>query len=208
MLHFETVEPRTLSVLKRLFNLSELKKFSLVGGTALALRYGHRTSVDLDLFCEEKFNHQIIIEALIREFGSGFNYEGDNSPIGIFCFIENIKVDLIYYPHPLIKSGEISENLKIYSSEDIAAMKMNAILGRGKKKDFWDMDELFHHFSVEEIIGFYYKKFPNQMLLISMPQALTYFTDAEESEAPVSLKGQTWESVKAHIQEKVREYLK
>lgn len=208
MLHLETVEPRTLSLLKRLFSLPQMKDFHLVGGTALALRYGHRTSIDLDLFCEEKFNHGRIIEALIREFGSDFRYEGDNSPIGIFCFIENIKVDLIYYPHPIIKNGEDEENLRLYSSEDIAAMKMNAILGRGKKKDFWDMNELFHHFSVEEIIGFYYRKFPNQMLLISMPQALTYFTDAEESETPVSLKGQTWESVKEHIQEKVREYLK
>lgn len=187
--------------------MPELNGFSLVGGTALALRYGHRTSVDLDLFCEEKFKHQLIIDALAREFGISFTYEGDNSPIGFFCFIENIKVDLIHYPHPVIHQGEVTENLKIYSSEDIAAMKLSAILGRGKKKDFWDVDELLHHFSAEEIIEFYYQKFPNQILLISMPQALTYFADAEESETPMSLKGQTWENVKAHIQEKVREYL-
>lgn len=46
------------------------------------------------------------------------------------------------------------------------------------------------------------------MLLISIPQALTYFADAEESEAPVSLKGQTWEGVKRFIQQHVNEYLK
>jgi hypothetical protein len=37
--------------------LSSLQPFSLVGGTALALRYGHRSSVDLDLFYHEKFDH-------------------------------------------------------------------------------------------------------------------------------------------------------
>jgi hypothetical protein len=30
--------------------IPELHPFNLVGGTALALKYGHRVSVDLDLF--------------------------------------------------------------------------------------------------------------------------------------------------------------
>lgn len=42
MLHLETVEPRVVPLLKRLLALDELAGFFLVGGTALALRYGHR----------------------------------------------------------------------------------------------------------------------------------------------------------------------
>jgi len=45
-------------------------------------------------------------------------------------------------------------------------------------------------------------------MLISIPHALTYFADAEESEEPVSLKGQTWEEVKRFIQQHINEYLK
>lgn len=86
-------------------------------------------------------------------------------------------------------------------------MKVNAIFGRGKKKDFWDIYELFKVLSVGEIINVHREKFPSQMLLISIPQALTYFVDAEDSENPVSLKGQNWDDVKSLIQEKVREYL-
>lgn len=56
MLHTEAVEPRTFSLLKELMVLESLRPFSLVGGTALALRYGHRSSVDLDLFYHEKFD--------------------------------------------------------------------------------------------------------------------------------------------------------
>ena len=67
MLQIETIEPGTLSILKRLMQLPELKQFALVGGTALALRYGHRTSVDLDLFFHSKFEHQPIIDALTKE---------------------------------------------------------------------------------------------------------------------------------------------
>ena len=50
MLYFETIEPDTLDLLNRLMALPELKEFILVGGTALSLRYGHRKSIDLNLF--------------------------------------------------------------------------------------------------------------------------------------------------------------
>jgi len=56
MLHTEAVEPGALSLLKELMTVPALRAFSLVGGTALALRYGHRNSVDLDLFYHEKFD--------------------------------------------------------------------------------------------------------------------------------------------------------
>jgi hypothetical protein len=43
--------------------------------------------------------------------------------------------------------------------------------------------------------------------MITIPQALVYFEDAEESEEPISLKGQTWEGVKKFIQQKVNDFL-
>lgn len=46
------------------------------------------------------------------------------------------------------------------------------------------------------------------MLAISIPHTLLYFADADDSEAPVSLKGQTWESVKESIRQKVSDYLR
>ena len=69
------------------------------------------------------------------------------------------------------------------------------------------MSELLRHYTLEELISFQREKYPSQQLLISIPQALTYFDDAEESEAPVSLNNQTWNSVKKVIQKSVREYL-
>ena len=46
------------------------------------------------------------------------------------------------------------------------------------------------------------------MLGISIPQALTYFVDADDTEEPMTLKPITWEDVKSTISAKVREYLK
>ena len=87
-------------------------------------------------------------------------------------------------------------------------MKVQAILGRGRKKDFLDIAELLHHYSIDEFINFHKEKYSSQNLLITVPQALTYFSDAEESEDPISLKKQTWDSVKRFISAKVNDYLK
>ncbi|HCP93912.1 MAG TPA: hypothetical protein DIU05_07765 [Bacteroidetes bacterium] len=95
----------------------------------------------------------------------------------------------------------------MYHTDDIVAMKMNALLGRAKKKDFWDVAELLKHYSIAKMVELHKKKYPSQMLLISVPQALIYFNEAEESEDPISLNGQTWESVKKTIRAAVRDYL-
>lgn len=208
MLYLETVESDTFSLLEDLLSMPELKDFSLVGGTALSLLYGHRISVDLDLFSNSKFENNVIVKALAKKFKSDFLLEQKPPQFGIFCFIKDVKIDLVRHPFEMLKPPLIIQNIRLFSKEDIIAMKVQAVLGRGKKKDFWDISELLKHYSVQNFIDFHTNKYSYQNLLISVPQALTYFSDADESEDPVSLKGQTWESVKSEIQKKVREYLR
>ncbi|HAQ21817.1 MAG TPA: hypothetical protein DCR40_21690 [Prolixibacteraceae bacterium] len=208
MLHIKTVEPRTFSLLKKLMDLPSLQQFSLVGGTALSLRYGHRSSEDLDLFYHEKFDHSSIEAELIREFGNNFDYESGHKKWGIFCFIEKIKVDIVYFPHLPIATIETKDKIRMYSSADIAAMKIQAIPGRAKKKDFWDLYELIQHYPLQQLIDWHKQKYPSQMLAISIPNAITYFVEADESETPVSFKKQTWESVKKGISRAVSDYLR
>ena len=184
MLHLETVEPHTFSVLSQLMEIPELKDFSLVGGTALSLLYGHRKSVDLDLFSDKPFENANIITALKNKFNEKFITEEKPPFFGIFCFIDEVKIDIIRHPHPLIRPQQNIDNMRLFSTEDIIAMKVQAILGRGRKKDFWDVAELLNHFSVADFIQFHKEKYATQNLLISVPQALTYFADAEESEDP------------------------
>ena len=207
MLQTQTVEPGTLSVLKKLMELPELSSFLLVGGTALSLHYGHRISVDLDLFNPQEFNNDSVIPILEKHF-KGFTYNNSANSIGLFGFIDNVKVDFVKHQFLLIDAPFISEGIRLISIPDIIAMKINAVMKRGVKKDFWDIAELLQHYPVEDFIRFYEKKYPSQQLLISVPQALVYFDDAEESQDPISLKGQTWDSVKKLIQHKVSNFLK
>jgi predicted nucleotidyltransferase component of viral defense system len=207
MLQHSAIEPATLELLVQLMNVPELQNFSLVGGTALALKYGHRTSIDLDLFSSVDFNNESIAAIIEKHFPT-FTYHRLNNPIDIFGFINNIKVDFVkHYHYPLIDKINLINGIRITSDKDIIAMKINAILRRAVKKDFWDMAELLQYYNLRDCIDFYNTKFKNQLLAISIPKAITYFDDAEESEEPVSLKKQTWDSVKKTIQKAVREYL-
>ena len=168
--------------------MPEMQGFSLVGGTALSLLYGHRISVDLDLFSNQPFENNIIIDAIEKKFKTSFVNRSTNPRFGIFGFIDEVKIDIIRHPHPLIRPELNLEDIRMFSTEDIIAMKVQAILGRGKKKDFWDIAELLQHFSMADFIRFHKEKYATQNLLITVPQAITYFADAEESEDPVSLK--------------------
>ena len=208
MLHLKTVEPDTFSLLKKLMEIPELQDFHLVGGTALSLLYGHRMSVDLDLFSNKHFENEMVISVLSENFGNKFENRSKNARFGFFCYINDIKVDIVRHHHPLIRPTKNVDGIRMFSAEDIIAMKVQAILGRGKKKDFWDIAELLQHFTIIDFQNFHKEKYSTQNSLITVPQAITYFFDADESEDPISLKGQTWGKVQQEIQKKVRNFLK
>ena len=109
--------------------------------------------------------------------------------------------------YALIGNIEETDGIRMLADKDIIGMKLNAILGRGRKKDFWDLYELLKHYPLMDMIAFHEMKYPNQNLLISILQAIIYFEDAEESEDPVRLKGQMWNSIKQFIHDQVRDYL-
>lgn len=208
MLQHSTIDPHALDILKKIMRIPELNDFYLVGGTALALNFGHRLSVDLDLFSTNKFENEKIAQLLSNNF-PGFAYRNTNNPIGLFGFIDDVKVDFVqHHYHSLIETIIENDGIRMFSIADLMAMKIAAIMKRGVKKDFWDIAELLKYYSVEDFIKFYTQKYPTQQLLVSVPFVLTYFIDAEESEEPVSLKGQTWPGVKKFIQQKVNDYLK
>jgi len=160
------------------------------------------------LFFHKKFNYLQIVESLEATFMDRFTYKKEHTQFGIFCFIDDIKVDIVHFPHLPITPIVEEDRIRMYSSADISAMKIQAVLGRAKKKDFWDLYELLQHYSLQQIMDWHKQKYPNQMLAISIPHAITYFVDAEESETPVSFKKQNWGLVKNGISKAVRDYLK
>ncbi|PIQ46966.1 MAG: hypothetical protein COW03_17610 [Cytophagales bacterium CG12_big_fil_rev_8_21_14_0_65_40_12] len=196
MLYRETVEFSTLELLRRLLSLATFKDFALAGGTALALQYGHRISVDLDLFVSSPFNTEEALES-IRESKSSFQVLGQGRNT-LNLEIEGIKVDLLSHQYPHLSDRVEVEGIRFLSIADIAAMKLSAMAQRGSKKDFFDVDELLKHFSLRELISFYSKKY-NEQNLFYLLKSLTYFQDAEAEPDPKVLNGVSWGNVKSNL---------
>ena len=73
MLQYGTVEPHTLDLIKELMAIPDLENLYLVGGTALALYYGHPLSINLDLFSTTDFKNEPLLPLLENKF-PGFTY--------------------------------------------------------------------------------------------------------------------------------------
>ncbi len=208
MLHYETVEPGTLAILKRFMGMEALSDFSLVGGTALSLRYGHRRSVDLDLFTDGSMDPSSIKMALSDEFGADFTFMHDQqAKWAVFGFVQGVKIDLVRFPHARISDMVIEDGIRMYSDTDIGPMKVEAILHRAKKKDFWDIEQLLRVHGLDKLLLDHRAKYPSSMIPISIPKALIYFVDAEDGEDPDSLNGLSWADIKRSITRIVNGFL-
>lgn len=201
MLYPSAVEPHTLAVLKRLVQLPVLEPFALAGGTNLALRFGHRISIDLDWFTDKPFSTQPIFENIQENVSKILKINEERNTLTLT--IESVKVDFLAHRYPILKSFERIDGIPLWSVEDIAAMKLNAVSSRGAKKDFWDIAELLKHFSLMQMLLFFQEKYP-QSDLGFVVRSLTYFDDAEQQPDPVSLNNSSWPRVKQTIVEAVR----
>ena len=205
MLRKETVEPRTLELLKKLMQMPELVSFALLGGTSLALRWGHRRSEDLDLFSNAYFNEDETISALEESFTALIISRQEKQTLSLF--IDDVKVEIISPKRPYLKPFETIENIRFFSVEDTMAFKMNAVERRGSKKDFYDLHEALKHYSLSEIIGFYKQKFLTSDVG-NLLKSITYFEDAENDPDFEILTGVPWPKVKKSTLKKFELYMK
>lgn len=196
MLQLRTIEPRTLGLLRKLNEEPLLANNFLVGGTALSLQLGHRFSLDLDLFSHKAFDVDILLEM----FNQRFNVQPLTVTNKIFiCIVDDVKVDIVHFRYPFAFPVQTIDGVRLADIRDIASMKLDAIVKRGSKKDFYDIYYLFQKFSLEEILEWYKNMFGHSVSF-HVIRSLTYFVDAELSEMPIVFdKKLTWDKVKKAI---------
>lgn len=207
MLHKSTVDESTLELLKQLQQKDYLKGFHLVGGTALALKMGHRKSVDLDLFSNFSFDTTQLLENLSADFPFKLLFSAKNTLKGS---IDKVQVDILAHRYPLIAPSVYIESINMLSIEDITAMKLNAITVSGQRvKDFIDIYYLLNLFNVEEMTGLYKKKY-SQYNDANVLKSLCWFDDVDLSDWPVLLESPhlNWKTVKSKIEKATSIYLK
>ncbi|MBX2897477.1 MAG: nucleotidyl transferase AbiEii/AbiGii toxin family protein [Cyclobacteriaceae bacterium] len=136
-LYKETVSEEMLSLLNELMGINELAAYRLVGGTSLSLQFGHRTSIDIDLFAGGAEETDGLPKILSNHFPS-FQLLSKNKN-GLMGLINGIKVDVVDWKVPFAEEAVVIEKLRLASAADIFAYKCDALLERKTEKDFVDI---------------------------------------------------------------------
>jgi predicted nucleotidyltransferase component of viral defense system len=204
MLQTQTIQPELLELLKKIMSSSIFNGFNLVGGTSLALQIGHRFSVDIDMFGKQEIDEFEFVDEL-SNFGKVIVIKKSKNVL--ILSVNSIKVDFVNYKYPLLEEITIVENIRLASDKDIAAMKLNAIAGRGSRKDFIDLHYLLQKYSLKEMIAFYNTKYADGSEFMVL-KSLTYFEDAESEEIPILFQKLDWNEIKVSIQKAINDFNK
>ena len=199
MLQTQTVVPDLMELLRKLMKVEQFSNFYLVGGTALSLQIGHRNSIDIDLFGKKEIDFNLF-SSILNEFGK--TEITLNSKNILITDITGLKVDFVNYQYQLLEQPLEIDGIRMVSKRDIAAMKLNAIAGRGSKKDFIDLYFLLDYFSMRQMLDFYLDKYfdGSEFMVI---KSLSYFEEADVQPQPQMFKDFDWEICKQKIIEEV-----
>lgn len=203
MLHLESVDSMTLDLLRRLQRLPVLADTRLVGGTALALQLGHRTSIDLDIFGSWDYTENL--KDVFSTIAKVEKLSGKPDGKMQFFMMDGVKVDCVSYERYSWLEEPIEEDgVRLAGIRDIVAMKINAITNRGTRKDFVDVARLMDDVGLPEMFTCYMAKYPDATPALAL-RSLSYFDDAEAMPMPRMLIGFDWNIAKRKISSAVRD---
>jgi hypothetical protein len=192
--HREVIPASTESTLHALGEARVLEGFYLAGGTGLALRLGHRLSLDLDFFSPVHFNENVFLQRFhgVRGFALA-----SKAPFTLHGAVETTKVSFFGYEYPLLFPLRSFLGVPIADPRDIACMKLSAIAARGTKRDFIDLYLAAHPYGLDDILRMFAKKFAHiNYSTVHLLKSLTFFGDAEKDPMPHMLISIEWEEVK------------
>jgi hypothetical protein len=200
--HRETITAPTEDVLRALHDHALTEGAYLAGGTGLALRFGHRRSVDLDFFLRETFDEEHLLQRLEQVPGvSGVR----RAPQTLHCAIQGVKVSFLGYAYPQLFDTEPFDGVPVADPRDIACMKITAVSSRGTKRDFVDLYTACERFGLQKILSLFAEKYDRTGYdRLHILKSLTYFADAEKDPMPHMLVPLEWAGVKRFFQDEVR----
>jgi len=190
----------------RLPDLPFMERFYLAGGTALSLQIGHRLSVDLDFFTTNDEIHEPLRQEISQTLFQIYpNAQIDAGLGGMVFTIQNNFISFYSYSYPLLKPTINVEKIALASITDIALMKMDAVAGRGSRKDFVDLYFIAQQHPLETILEQSHKKYPHvrDFPMIALT-SLTDFTNAEQQKQIETTPLIPWQNIKLFFKQEVQ----
>ncbi len=172
-------------------------RFYLAGGTALTLRLGHRVSVDFDFFSEtdeigQRTRHEIMSALAPLQPQTLEEVEGN-----LLLVVKGMHVGFFGYSYPLLVPTESVEGVALAGTVDIALMKLDALISRGGRKDFYDLYFILQQMPLAELLRLGRTKYPyaHDFELMAV-ESLVWFDNANRDLSPKLLVDVSWEQVK------------
>lgn len=153
--------------------------YVLVGGTALALQIGHRTSIDLDLFQKDDIDSSMII-AVIGQ--NNISQVMVDTSLEFTAIVRNVKMTFLKYPFEYESTVSLDDFIKMPDPVMIAAMKAYALGKRAKWKDYVDLYFVLQNHKLQEIIDLSISVFGNLFNERQFREQLSYFGDVDYTE--------------------------
>ncbi len=206
--HWESLTPETQQAFRKISSLEFIGSFYLAGGTGLALHLGHRFSIDLDFFSSHADAVEADQRAIMREtfddptlsisFDKDATFAATWRGVGLSFFRLHL--------YPLVQSTLLVAGIAVASLEEIGAMKLAAIIGRGTRKDLVDLYFILQHTSITRLFQVAAVKYSRvRTFAISATRALAYFEDAEALPMPRMIDRTPWPVMKRFLEDQALE---
>lgn len=195
--HVETIGAAMLAILQHVGHQRFASRFYLAGGTALALQIGHRTSVDLDFFSETDELRDKSRAEIISVMAS-LNPSVITDHVGSLLFsVQDISTGFFGYGYPLVGQSVEFEGVTLASPMDIGMMKLDALISRASRKDFYDLYFIAQSNPIDSLLKLGRAKYPfARDFELEAVESLTFFENADTESQPDLLIPVEWEGVK------------
>ncbi|HEX4961149.1 MAG TPA: nucleotidyl transferase AbiEii/AbiGii toxin family protein [Thermoanaerobaculia bacterium] len=166
--------------------------FVLYGGTALALRLGHRSSEDFDFFSNQAFRPDDLERQIPFLEGTQRLQSSPNTLVSLadrsgpvkLSFFGGLTLKRVHEPEPVEGPG-----FRVASLLDLAATKVRVVQDRAEAKDYLDLGRLLEEgIELAEALGAARAVFGEAFNPLLSLKALSYFGDGDLRVLPESLR--------------------
>jgi hypothetical protein len=201
--HWEALTPETQEAFYKATSLPFISRFYLAGGTGLALHLGHRFSVDMDFFSPAPDAVGPDIRAVLRETLDDPTLSITHDKDATFAVTwRGVGISFFrLHLYPLVQQPVLVEEVPVATVEEIGAMKLASIIGRGTRKDLVDMYYILRQVPIERLFEVAAVKYARvRSFATSATLALAYFEDAEALPMPPMIDRTPWPTMKRFLE--------
>jgi hypothetical protein len=97
-----------------------------------------------------------------------------------------------------------AEGVHLAATADIGLMKLDALLGRASRKDFYDLYAICQRIPLRELLNLAPQKYPDARdFEAQVVKRLVFFERAEQEETPSLIEAVSWEELKTFFRQQV-----